>query len=346
MRNKFGAQFSKDFSIFRPEESFLSGFYESINKEEWGYFGQKLAFGFDLRAQTTRSHKSPDAVRKYYPMQASVYMYAEPLPWLNILGDANFGKQVFKGQEGGSVSAIFKPDKAYPYIRIGYFQPSIGYKVCDMTALDRRIAAQLGTETLIAPYYAEFGGELIYENFDWMTANFGVFDDRNLNNLSMFGESAYLLDSAHRHPSYTMRVVFWPENGIDWFPPAFMGSSLMINNDFNYLTAFVNFNLLDDISFFLQYARSEKRGIRETNNFIGDINYSPYTGIFIGLRLEQGKTHLTPDSLTNITFKTDQAVAYARIIPVPYIEFIPEYRFMGTAEYESTRWAFQLHLYY
>jgi len=46
-----------------------------------------------------------------------------------------------------------------------------------------------------------------------------------------------------------------------------------------------------------------------------------------------------------LTANLNQASVNARWFIMPFIEFIPEYRYMKSTEFESFRWLFQLHLY-
>ena len=53
-----------------------------------------------------------------------------------------------------------QPSFKLPRLRIGYFQPSIGVRYDDHTAVVRQIAEGSGPRSLIAPNYAEVGAEL------------------------------------------------------------------------------------------------------------------------------------------------------------------------------------------
>ena len=48
----------------------------------------------------------------------------------------------------------------------------------------------------------------------------------------------------------------------------------------------------------------------------------------------------------SFVFHTTQLVLNAKMFVMPYLELIPEYRYISCEEYKSTRWALQMHVYY
>ncbi len=347
MRKDFGWQFGKDASFFVPDEIGLQSVYDFLDKNKYSYFDGKLAIGTDDRYATFRSQKTDDAPRRVFPMQASIYANSKVADWLRIEGQYNFGPKMFNGQRNWAYSFIFQPDSTYPALRAGMFQPSIGIRDCDMTSLDRRIATPDGTEVLIAPDFAEYGAEIIYEGQNWLTLNAGIFDSRSLAELSIFGTTINPIQVAG-NPSLNIRAIFYPKSFIeqDWFPYIYIGGSSLINGEFVFNTAFAGIAVMDDLHVYGKLAVSNMPNVRLTENYIAGITYMPFKGILLGLRGEAGNTFVMVVHNNTFNLKTWQGVLNAKIFLLPYFELIPEYRFINCEEYKSLRWALQLHFYY
>lgn len=344
MRNDFGWTFGRDVAMFTPRQLGMKGFFDLVGSE-YGYMDGQVAFGGDFRYQTVRSHKSEDAERQYFPMQGSLYMIAKPFEWIDLQGRYNFGPKIFPGQRMWHVSALIKPSDDLPALRIGHFQPSMGEKVCDMTSLDRRIAAVNGTETLIAPDFAEYGAEIIYEGLDWLTVNAGIYDSRSLSELTLYGQQRDLV-RVRGNPSFMTKFILWTEYIHEMLPAGYFGASAFVNGDFWVSNIFTRFSLTPDIFVHGQFAMSDNEFIRETRNWMAGVSIVPTSGIILSVRAETGLTELTLVKDNPYEFVVNQVVLDAKIFPVPFVEIIPEYRLLDTEEYKSTRWALQLHVYY
>lgn len=344
MRTDFGWKFGKDASFFSFEDVGIKSLMDYIDKEKYSYFDGLFAWGVDFRYQTARSHKTDNAVRKYFPMQAALYLNSAPFSWLSLLGQYNIGPLIFPGQKNWSASIILKPLSDFPSLRIGFFQPTFGLRDCDMTSLDRRIASTDGTESLIPPDYAELAAELNYENIDWFSLSLGIADSKSLSEISMYGEQLSIV-AVKDNPSFFSRFIFYPKLFEDGLPESYIGTSLFINGDFHIINAFISLAILEDIQLTFRYTNTNKIDIRNTESYIAGIVYSPYKGIFLGIKGEYGLTkHFISNEI--YTFQTYQILANAKIFILPYIELIPEYRYVDCEEYRSTRWTFQFHFYY
>ncbi len=344
MRSDFGWTFGRDVAMFTPQQAGLEGLYDLLGNS-YGYFDGALAVGGDFRMQTARAHNSPDSERKYFPMQASAYMLVQPTDWISAQGQYNFGPKIFNGQRLWQASLLISPGENLPSLRIGHFQPSLGVRICDMTSLDRRIAAFNGTETLIAPDFAEYGAELIYEAQDWLTVNAGIYDSRSLGELSLYGQQRDLL-RVPGNPSFMAKFMLWLDYLHSALPDGYFGASAFVNGDFWVSNIFTRFAITPSIFLNAQFAMSDNEYIRETRNWIGGVTFVLYKGVLLGLRAETGRTNLTLVEDAPYEFDVNQVVLDAKIFPLPYVEIIPEYRFLDTEEYKSTRWAVQVHLYY
>jgi hypothetical protein len=342
LRTEFGMNFSKDASILPLNKI---GFSDSLNlTNKFDLLGSPFSVGTDLRFQLIRSFKTEDAQRRFIPMQASIYLGWSPLDWLTVDGQINIANKMFNGQKLWVSSLIIKPADYLPALRLGFFQPSFGVRDCDMTELDRRIAASDGTESLIAPDFAEYGAEFIYESFDWLTLNLGAFDSQSLAELSLYGEQVPLIPIEH-NPSFNTRAIIYLQNINDFFPESFLEYSFLINGRFTYTTAMVSLSINNLLHLYGKYATSNFPYSRFTHNFLIGSSYIITKGLILGLRGEFGTTDLIfGDEINSI--KLQQYVLNVKIFPFPFFEMIPEYRFMNTVEYKSTRWDLQFHFYY
>jgi len=343
MRNEFGWTFGKDASLFTPDELGLGSLYD-LDKKDYSFGNGWLALGTDFRMQTARSHKTDDAVRKVFPMQAALYANSSPNDWIMLEAKYNFGPKIFNGQTLWNAAITFSLLDELPAIKIGRFQPAMGLMDCDMTMLDRRVAAPDGTEVLIAVDYAEYGLELIYESLDWLTVSAGVFDSKMLSEVKLFGGQEHLI-GVESNPSFNLRFLFWPSAFYYDMPDMHIGASTFINGKFVYNNVFAGIAVSEDIQFYAKYAGTNLPFSRNTNNYIAGINYIPYKGVILGLRGETGKTTYYFTG-TGTSLITNHIVANAKIMLMPYFEIIPEYRWMDTEEYHSLRWVLQMHLYY
>jgi hypothetical protein len=367
MRNKFGRSFGESVANSKWEDvewdslaSFVSDrgeynlvqmsllecntLFTSVNEINKKLFFNKLSFGTDFRVQSTRSPKTDLASRKEFPMQADVYGALDAFNWLQFTGRFSIGPIVFNGQRQWSATAIIKPDSTLPALKAGFFQPTFSWQDCDMVSLDKRIATPDGTETLIAPDYAELGAEFVYESLNWLSANLGVFDATSLARVRLYGSNEPLV--SQHNPSFNARLQFNPSWIWEDLPVFFIGGSFLVNGHFNYKTAYLGFPVTEEITMLFKYASANKPDLRFTENYIGGITYMPVHGLFLGFRAEHGSTIFIIDSAGTDQAKTWQLVTNARIIPLPYIELLPEYRYVKCQEYRASRWTFQVHFYY
>jgi hypothetical protein len=363
MRNEFGWKFSKEMTTFSIVDEPLATLY-SFDKNNYSWFNKLLAFGFDFRYQSTESHKTDAAKRKYYPMQAGFYANTNPFDWLLVEGQFNVGKigihdsitykhnLIYPGQQEWSASAFIKPGQEYPTIRLGKFQPSMGLRDCDMTILDRRFAISDGTEQFIPPDYSEYGAEFIYESYDWLSINLGAYDSWNLSKIRIWGSDLQIIPTQH-NPTIALKAAFFPEWLWEDFPAAYLGASALINGNFRYYNIFMGYSIFEDLFVEGKYAGTKLTGKLEdienqhfTDNFIGQLTWLPYRGVFLSIRAETGYSELSDINSRFYGFRTNQYVGSIKFLPVPFIELIAEYRYLDCLYYSSGRWLFQLHMYY
>lgn len=388
MRTEFGWKFPKESSTFSILNEPLVSVY-SFDKEKYSKFDSIFSYGLDFRYQSTRSHKYVDSYRRYYPMQSSFYAKLQPIKYVIFEGQFNLGKfildsvnpnmttylnsnrkftnlgkfnstdslfytsnLIYPGQQEWSASAIIKPNGTFPALRIGKFEPAMGLFDCDMTMLDRRVAGPDGTEQFIPPRYSEFGAELNYESFDWLSVDVGVFASDNLQKIKIWGSDLKTVTGKGRL-SYVLKGVFYPEWLFEDFQSSYIGASIMQNGNFGYFSGFIGYSILENLSLELNYSGIRLSNKTDTflvnniaNSYMAQLNYIPYKSIFISLRAETGNNELITNNMRNYNFRTNQYVVSTKLIPIPFVELITEYRYIDCLYFKSGRWLFQLHLFY
>lgn len=350
IRNDLGWYSNNDVGLLKPAWLGLEGFYEAIGESNT-LLDDKLTIGMDFRMQTAKSHKSPDAERKLFPMQAAAHASYAATEWLTAEGMYSFGKKRYNGQAVWSASLLLQPDFSYPQLRIGYFQPSIGMRYDDHTMLVRQVA---GNEylPLIAPNYADAGAEINYEGIKWITVGAGVFRADNLSENLVQNKDGNLVPLVSKDDiTFNGRVVFWPRL-FDHAINTYIGSSYLANNDFSFATAFAGIGWTDNLALFAEYAHSDKTGSRKTDNISVELTYQLISPILLYVRAEHGKTQQSLSTLSLDNTMT-QWVVGSQIFLLPYIELRPEFRLVDTEQtprlsdqYRSQRFAMQLHVFY
>jgi hypothetical protein len=364
-RNGFAKNFGKEASVistFKTEKftanpnsissaaSVLSDIYNVMIQEVNKKPDSLLTLGFDFRMQSARSHKTENSIRKFFPMQGSLYISSNPIESVVLEGQYNLGPIIFQGQKNWSASLILQAIeyKYLPKIRLGFFQPTIGIRDCDMTGLDRRIPFPDGSEVLISTDFAELGGELIFEPNEWFSLHTGIFDSKSLSEV-LIGSNQSMV-SAKNNPSFSSRAVFYPSWFFDDFPDSHIGISALVNGDFKYLSAFSGIAIEPEIHLYAKFNYSNKPLTlpyqRTSTSYIFGTTYIPYKGIFLGARAEFGNTEWLYPELDKYNINTKQFVINAKVILIPFFEIIPEYRWLITEEFSSSRWTLQFHLFY
>jgi len=140
------------------------------------------------------------------------------------------------------------------------------------------------------------------------------------------------------------RVVFSPRafnNELN----IYAGASLLLNGDFTLTNVFAGIGLTDDVSLMAEYAHSDKKDLRTTDNFSIDLTCQALDALLLYVRGERGVTTLT-HMAQPVEDYTTQIVLGTQIFVLPSVELRPEYRWVDTEAFTSTRYAVQLHLFY
>ena len=347
LRNELGAYSYADVALLKPESIGLQSLFESIESNT--FFDGKLTVGLDGRLQTVRGHSSPEDKRKYFPMQGSLYAMYSPIDEIKIEGNYNAGhssKNRFPGQQPWLGWVMVQPSLELPSLRVGRFAPSIGIKYDDHSKLTRQFFTLFGSSTstnFFPPSLSEYGAELTYDSWHNMTAALGVFGSSALSEIKVqdtngVGKS---IISSQNKPTIAARVQL-----IDQFFESrlntFIGSSLLINDDYMNVRGFAGFGLTDEASLMLEYSQTEKKDIQKTNVFSVDGMYELMSALYATARFESGTTSIQ----NKVEYNSYAVVLGVQAFVLPHVELRPEYRIVDTDAFRSSRWAVQLHFFY
>lgn len=310
------------------------------------YANGKVLVGADFRAQMARSHVSPDAERKYFPMQAAIYTTVRPSNAVKIEGTYNFGPDKYAGQEAWTASVMYQPTFDWPMIRIGHYQPPVGMRYDDHTMLVRQTPDVVGATSLIAPNYAEYGAEVHYYRKLWLSLTAGIYSARALaeNDVMTTGQPVSLIQDLDK-PSYLGRVVFWPRL-VPQKMNFYVGGSVLKNDDFQLTNLFGGLGRQDRLAVMGEVAFSDKESLRSSRTVSVDVSLQPKPGIILYVRGEHGTVTHERIGSADVELTTRQAVFGSQIFLMPQVEVRPEYRLLDTETFRSGRYAVQLHVFY
>ena len=344
LRNELGAYSYADVALINPESIGLSSLFSPF--EENTFFDGKLTLGADARFQTVRGHSSPEAVRKYFPMQGSLYAQYAVMEELKVEANYNAGhssKNRYPGQQAWIASLLIQPSLELPVLRIGRFSPNIGMRYDDHSKLTRQVIQSSATNTFIPPSFSEYGAEVTYDSWHNMTASFGVFGSYALSQVKVEnfnGERVPIVTNANA-PTIAGRVQLL-DQFFDAKVNTYLGTSLLANDDFTDLRGFAGIGLVDDLALMMEYSATEKRNVQKTQMFSVDGMYTVVSGLFATARYETGSTEVVNGS----THNAYSVVLGAQAFVLPHVELRPEYRILDTDSFRSSRWVVQIHLFY
>jgi hypothetical protein len=352
IRNDLGWYSWYDVGLISRDSSFLAPMY-AIDKENT-FFDGMLTMGMDARVQSTRSFTSPQATRSTFPMQASLYAALTPIKAVTLEGTFNLAalrqgagggqRIVYPGQRMGSLSAIIAPSLSLPMLRVGLFRPSIGMRYDDHTMGSFGYATSTNRQTLVAPDWSEYGAEITYEGLRWLTLQTGVFGSEGLSQVRINdGGTRTVSAVTGNQPTITARAVVWPR-AFDDKLNMWLGGSVLSNNALTLTSAFAGVGLSDHLSLLLDRTSMKLNNVIETENWTAEILYQAATWAFPYVRAER---YWTDQVNATGTVLSNAAIIGAQIFLLPYVELRPEYRILDTwKEGYSSRWNFQLHIFY
>lgn len=307
------------------------------------FAGDRLTVGVDFRLQSSRSLRDTSPERRLFPMQGAFYAVYKPFDWMLVEGSYNLGRRVYAyaGQQSWTGSIAVQPSLAYPQLRIGYFQPSIGYRFDDHTMLIRRIPAG-SQDYLFAPNWAEWGAELNYYRFEWLTLTAGISMLTNLKNATLpdaTGQTRALLLHPNQ-PAAVARALFSPRLFRERLTLNF-GASTLQHNDFSLWNVFGGFGYADRVSLIIESMLHQTPDVRTIMATSAELTVHVAEPVYLSARAEKGETLTGTTSL-----RQEQYLLGAQIFVLPFIELRPEYRIIDLPLYRLNRWTVQLHVFY
>lgn len=347
LRSDLGAYSYMDVALVKPESIGLGSLFSPF--EENTFFDGKLTVGADARFQTVRAHSPDTAVRKYFPMQGSLYAQYAVMNELKVEANYNAGhssKNRYPGQQAWGASVLFQPNMDLPILRIGRFSPNVGIRYDDHSKMTRQFFSPTGTNlttNFLPPAFAEFGAELTYDSWHSMTASLGVFGSYAMSEILVENNAGnrVSLVSASNMPTMVGRVEFMDQ----FFEKALhtsIGASAMVNDDFSNIRGFGTIGIIDKAAIMIEYSETEKRNVQKTSVLSFDGMYPIVEGLSATARYETGKTVIANGNTNNVY----SIVLGAQAFVLPHIELRPEYRILDTENFRSSRWAMQIHLFY
>lgn len=352
IRNDLGWYSWYDVGLISRDSSFLAPMY-AIDKENT-FFDGMLTLGMDARVQSTRSFTSPEAKRSTFPMQASLYAALTPVKAVTLEGTFNLAalrqgagggqRIVYPGQRMGSLSAIIAPSLKLPQLRVGLFRPSIGMRYDDHTMGSFGYATSTTRQTLVAPDWSEYGAEITYEGLRWLTLQTGVFGSEGLSQVRINDGGTQTVSAiTGNQPTITARAVVWPR-AFNETLNMWLGGSVLRNNTFMLTSAFAGVGLSDHLSLTVDRTAMRLDNVIDTENWSAELLYQVSTWAFPYVRAER---YWTNQANADGSVQTNAAIVGAQIFLLPYVELRPEYRILDTwKEGYSSRWNFQLHIFY
>lgn len=378
-RNASGWMSFGDISLIKPEDIGLKPAYDAI-RETNTPITDEIMFGLDLRYQSARwpttknkivvydnlfdptkkdiiPYSDPYATKRdQMLMILTPYLTITPLEGITIEGSYNLAYEIenkkrYPGQTPYTASVILQPFDYLPSLRIGMIQPMIGTDWDDHTVITRQVVTKTATPPSIPCDYFELGAQLDYEALDWLGVTLGVYDSKNISEMT----GGFVKDKTL---SGLAKLTLHPPDfgtGITAFMGAthFFNSQLKTDNGIyfrnHYLTAssvFLHFGMPGKFAVMTEYMRTELSQRRVTNNFTVELNYQVIEPAYAYLRLERGNTEMK--TAGNPKYHGNKYTLGAKIFLLPYIALIPEYKIYDREHVDSynSQFAFQLHIFY
>lgn len=345
-RSLLGAYTRSTVSLVDLKSVGLHEFFRDLN-DYHSFWDERIIWGVDYRLQSAKLGGPVHNEREIFGMQASPYLVFTPFEWLTFQGEYNFVEALYPGQQSMSFSVLLKPSYDLPFLRAGYFRPSIGIMHDDHTVLIRQVADATRANPIIPPDYAEIGAEITYNSLKFFSLTAGIHSTESISEnliLDKSGNQIPLVESGEI--ATNLKAVYMPRFFGNMLNVQ-LGGSYYFADDLNIIDAFLMLGWTDQISFIAEIMMSNKEDLRETNNALFEIMYNFMPSLRPYIRYEIANTKDMSAS-TDLTYDADQYVFGANLYLIPYVELRPEYRIYDRASAGgySSQWTLQLHLYY
>lgn len=354
LRNQLGIYSKEDASLINTESIGMNNFFSFFkNAQEKSAEEYSLYFGLDGRFQSLKWGAGSDRFkifdRKIFMMQMTPYIAYYLFEWMSVNAQYNLAEltgKLYRGQKSWSAGINIQPDFEYPMLRFGFIQPSIGRRHDDHTLLIRQTAGQFVAYPYLPPDYTEWGAELSYNYYKWMSATIGAFKSESISENFVISKDNKNIPMVDKNKIFTLaRLEFFPRF-FDGMLNLNFGGSYYTGDNFNMMNLFFNAGITDKIALLTEYASTNKKDLRTTDNFLIELDYQILPSIILFARAEKA---FTKELLTETyEWTTYQYVFGANLYLLPYLDIKPEYRIYDRAHVESStaQYTLQIHFYY
>jgi len=378
-RNMAGWMSYKDKALIQPEDIGLNSVFDAISNTN-SILDDKVMFGMDFRYQTARWPKTDNKFvvydnlfdptlkdtihyanpyatkRDYMVMIFTPYVTVYPIEGVTVEASYNLAydiedKKRYPGQTPFTANVIYQPAHYLPSLRVGIIQATVGTDWDDHTVMTRQVVTRTATPPSIPCDYFEVGAQLDYQAIDWLGLSLGVFDSKNISEMT----NGFV---NNKNLSGLAKVTFHPPDfgtGITVFCGAthFFNSRMKTDNGIyfsnHFLTStsvFLHFGMPGRFAVMTEWMRTELSNTRMTNNYTVELNYQIMEPIIGYLRLERGNTEMMVGA--GDMFHGNKYTLGAKISVLPYVALLPEFKIYDRKHVKSynSQFACQLHIFY
>ncbi len=319
-----------------------------------------VSFGYDVRAQSARIGAPEislvdgevDAAlpqRRIFLMQLQPYLTIEPHETITLYATYSADRDTFQegeacsepfsGQSCYEAMAIVHPHRKSPEFRLGVLQPNIGIRHDDHTMYIRGDASR-ARAPVIAPNYADVGGDVNWTALNWLRVEAGAYWARKLS--EAVGDEAVV---GENDVAWNARIAFSPVFGRSrvWRFATLAGASVFGAGEFRMENVFAGIGLMNRASVLLEasllhYGGSDAPSAR---NLAAVFHVQAFPWLIAHGRVEQGHAERGGAAVDNLAL-----VGGFRVFPLPLIEIRPEYRHTWTDTYRTGQYTFQFRTFF
>lgn len=342
LRNSLGSYSRNQSSIINLNDTGIGDFLKAMGEYN-SFADEKVVWGMDFRLQ---SAKTSETERELFAMQLAPYIAIKPFDWLVLQGGVNFMEAEYAAQQSFTASVSVKPSFEYPELRFGFIKPSLGNLFDDHTLFIKQTTDDTYANQIMPPDYAELGAELSYDYFKWLNLTAGVYTTKSMNEISIVVDENYMTKNIVGKDELfkLVRVAFLPRFFDNYINTQFGGAHYFAD-DYSITDLFFHLGLTDEASLITEYVITNKKDIRESNNYLIELMYQIMPSLMAYVRYEDA---FTKDHAQKVEYKAVRYTIGLNIYPLPFIELRPEYRILdrNSGKVKLSDWAAQLHIYY
>lgn len=341
LRNALGSYSRNQSSIINLSDTGIGDFLKEMGSYS-SFAEDMVVWGFDFRVQ---SAKTSVTERETFVMQTAPYVAIKPWDWITFQGWVNLSEAEYEAQKSFTASVSIKPSYELPELRFGFIKPSLGNLFDDHTLFIRQVTDEYFAYQVLPPDYAELGAELSYDYFKWLNITAGIFKSESMNEITLPDENFANVNIVGKNELFKLiRVALMPRFFENYLNTHF-GGAYYFADDYSITDLFFHLGLTDDISLIAEYVMTNKKGMRESGNFLIEGMYQFMPSLMGYIRYE---TANTKELSQKVEFNAVRYTIGMNVYLLPFIEFRPEYRILdrNNGKVSLSDWAAQLHIYY